>query len=105
MLKLKEFYKKIPSVFKNKYFIVGFLFIIWIVFLDENNLVLLNQQQSNLEKNQGIIDSLENEISEMEDKLERLNNDQKELEKFARENFLMKKDNEDIIIIREKGDE
>ena len=105
MLKLKEFYKKIPSVFKNKYFIVGFLFIIWIVFLDENNLVLLNQQQSNLEKNQGIIDSLENEISEMEDKLERLNNDPKELEKFARENFLMKKDNEDIIIIREKGDE
>jgi len=103
MLKLKEFYKKIPSVFKNKYFIVGFLFIIWIVFLDENNLVSLNQQQSNLEKNQEIIDSLENEISEMEDKLERLNNDQKELEKFARENFLMKKDNEDIIIIREKG--
>ena len=105
MLKLKEFYKKIPSVFKNKYFIVGFLFIIWIVFLDENNLVLLNQQQSNLEKNQEIIDSLENEISEMKDKLERLNNDPKELEKFARENFLMKKDNEDIIIIREKGDE
>ena len=105
MLKLKEFYKKIPSVLKNKYFIVGFLFIIWIVFLDENNLVLLNQQQSNLEKNQEIIDSLENEISEMEDKLERLNNDQKELEKFARENFLMKKENEDIIIIREKGDE
>ena len=105
MLKLKEFYKKIPSVFRNKYFIVGFLFIIWIVFLDENNLVLINQQQSNLEKNQEIIDSLENEISEMEDKLERLNNDQKELEKFARENFLMKKENEDIIIIREKGDE
>ena len=105
MLKLKEFYKKIPSVFKNKYFIVGFLFIIWIVFLDENNLVLLNQQQSNLEKNQEIIDSLENEISEMEDKLERLNNDQKELEKFARENFLMKKDNEDIIIIRDYVDE
>jgi tetratricopeptide (TPR) repeat protein len=30
--------------------------------------------------------------------LELLNNDQKELEKFSRENFLMKKDNEDIII-------
>ena len=39
----------------------------------------------------------------MEDKLDRLNNNQKELEKFARENFLMKKDNEDIIIIRKKG--
>ena len=105
MLKLKEFYKKIPSIFKNKYFIIGFLFVIWISFLDENNLVLLNQQQSKLEKKQEIIDSLENTISEIEIKLERLNNDQKELEKFARENFLMKKDNEDIIIIRDYVDE
>ena len=105
MLKLKEFYKKIPSIFKNKYFIVGFLFIIWIIFLDENNLVLLNQQQSKIEETQEIIDSLKTEISEMEDKLYRLNNNQKELEKFARENFLMKKDNEDIIIIRDYVDE
>ncbi|MGY8989208.1 MAG: FtsB family cell division protein, partial [Flavobacteriales bacterium] len=99
------FYKKIPSILKNKYFIIGFLFIIWISFLDENNLVLLNQQQSKLEKKQEIIDSLKNTISEIEMKLERLNNEQKELEKFARENFLMKKDNEDIIIIRDYVDE
>ena len=100
MLKLKEFYKKIPDTFKNKYFIVGFLFIIWIVFLDENDLVSLNQQMNKLEEKQEIIDSLKTEILEMEDKLERLNNDPKELEKFARENFLMKKDHEDIIIIK-----
>ena len=105
MLKLKEFYKKIPSIFKNKYFIVGFLFVIWIIFLDENNLVLLNQQQSKLEETQEMIDSLKTEISEMEDKLDRLNNNQKELEKFTRENFLMKRDNEDIIIIRDYVDE
>ena len=105
MLKLKEFYKKIPSIFKKKYFIVGFLFITWIIFLDENNLILLNQQQSKIEETQEIIDSLKTEISEMEDKLDRLNNNQKELEKFARENFLMKKDNEDIIIIRDYVDE
>ena len=105
MLKLKEFYKKIPSVFKNKYFIVGSLFIIWIVFLDEDNLGLLNQQQIKIEETEEIIDSLKTEISEMEDKLDRLNNNQKELEKFARENFLMKKDNEDIIIIRDYVDE
>ena len=36
----------------------------------------------------------------MKEKLERLNNNQKELEKFARENFLMKKENEDIILIK-----
>ncbi|MBT6815049.1 MAG: septum formation initiator family protein [Flavobacteriales bacterium] len=100
MLKLKEFYEKIPEIFKNKYFIVGFLFLIWISFLDENNLVSLNQQINTLEEKQEIIDSLENEIFQMENKLERLNNDRKELEKFARENFLMKKENEDIILIK-----
>jgi len=100
MLKLKEFYEKIPEVFKNKYFIVGFLFLIWISFLDENNLVSLNQQMNTLEEKQEIIESLKNEIKEIEDKLELLNNDQKELEKFARENFLMKKENEDIILIK-----
>jgi len=100
MLKLKEFYEKIPEVFKNKYFIVGFLFIIWISFLDENNLVSLNQQINTLEEKQEIIESLKNQIKEIEDKLELLNNDQKELEKFARENFLMKKENEDITLIK-----
>ena len=100
MLKLKEFYEKIPEVFKNKYFIIGFLFIIWISFLDENNLVSLNQQINTLEEKQETIDSLENEISQMKEKLERLNNNRKELEKFARENFLMKKENEDIILIK-----
>ena len=100
MLKLKKFYEKIPEVFKNKYFIVGFLFLIWISFLDENNLVSLNQQINTLEEKQEIIESLKNQIKEIEDKLELLNNDQKELEKFARENFLMKKENEDIILIK-----
>ena len=32
MLKLKEYYNKIPCIFKNKFFIVGFGFIIWISF-------------------------------------------------------------------------
>jgi len=105
MLKLKEFYEKIPEVLKNKYFIVGFLFLIWISFLDENNLVLLNDRINNLQDKQEEIDSLKHEISEMEIRLKRLNNNNEELEKFARENFLMKKDGEDIIIIREKTNE
>lgn len=105
MLKLKDLYNKIPEIFKNKFFIVGFLFLVWISFLDENNLVLLNDRLNELNKKEETIDSLLLEISEMEDRLERLNNNQDELERFARENFLMKKDGEDIILIRKKTDE
>ena len=105
MLKLKKLYNKIPEIFKNKFFVVGFLFLVWISFLDENNLVLLNDRLNELNKKEETIDSLLLEISEMEDRLERLNNNQDELERFARENFLMKKDGEDIILIREKTNE
>ena len=77
------------------------MFLIWISFLDENNLVLLNDRLNELNKKEETIDSLLLEISEMEDRLERLNNNQDELERLAREN-LMKKDGEDIILIREK---
>lgn len=105
MLKLKEYYNKIPHIFKNKFFIVGFGFIIWISFLDENNLILLNERINILNEKEKTIDSLLLEISELENRLERLNNNQEELERFARENFLMKKDGEDIILIREKTDE
>ena len=105
MLKLKEYYNKIPYIFKNKFFIVGFGFIIWISFLDENNLILLNERTNILNEKEKTIDSLLLEISELENRLERLNNNQEELERFARENFLMKKDGEDIILIREKTDE
>ena len=102
MLKLKEYYENIPDALKNKYFIVGFLFLIWISFIDENNLLVLNKQMNNLEEKQDEIDSLKIEITELELRLERLNNDPEELERFARENFLMKKENEDIVIFRDQ---
>lgn len=105
MLKLKELYHKIPPLFKNRYFIVTFLFLIWIAFLDENNLVLLNKRANTLESNLSEIDSLEQENQNLKEKLKRLTTDPEELEKFARENFLMKKPGEDIIIIRERSNE
>ena len=62
MIKLKEIYKKTPEIFKNKFFVVGFLFLIWISFLDENNLVLLNDRlnelNERLEKNKKLINSV-----------------------------------------------
>ena len=105
MQKLKDIYYRIPEVLRNRYFILGFLFLIWISFIDENNLVNLNKKTNNLENLKDEIDSLSNEIIELEERLERLNTDRDELERFARENFLMKKDGEDIIIIRETQNE
>ena len=48
-----------------------------------------------------IVKRLEVEIKSDSTELSRLKNDSEKQEKFAREKFLMKKDNEDVFIIRE----
>jgi len=105
MNKIKQWYNKIPDTFKNKYLIVIVLFSVWIVFLDEHNLIILNKRSNILQEKQDEKQLLTEKIKTDSNTLHSLNNDPEAIEKFARENFLMKKENEDIFIIREKSDE
>ena len=52
MNKIKQWYNKIPDTFKNKYLIVIVLFSVWIVFLDEHNLIILNKRSNILQEKQ-----------------------------------------------------
>lgn len=85
--------------FKNIYIIISAIFIVWMVFLDANSwfsthkelnrqIELLEEQNANLEQ---AIAKDKKEIKEFST-LEKL-------EKFARENYFMKKENEEIYII------
>jgi len=103
MNKLKQLYEKIPDALKNKYLIVFVLFAIWITFLDEHNLIVLNKRTNILKEKQEEKQLLLEEIQTDSNTLHSLNNDPEAIEKFARENFLMKNENEDIFIIREKS--
>ena len=60
-----------------------------------------NKQKMKIKKLEKNKDRLNNETIESEEKLEQLNTNPEKLDSFTRENFLMKKDGEDIIIIRE----
>jgi len=94
-------WQTIQPLFKNKYFITAFGFLIWIALFDQNNLIeryTLNRK----------IDQLEEEKEELAKKIEQNNRKMKELkgsneklEKFAREEYLMKKDNEVVFVIVE----
>ena len=90
------------SRLKNKYLIAFALFALWVLFFDQNNLI--ERYQMFREKKQ-----LENDreyyVKEKEEAANRLrelktNNDN--LEKFAREQYLMKKGDEDVFIIVEE---
>ena len=89
----------------NWFFYTGLLFVVWISFFDENNLMeqlklsnTLNDMGAREEFYQGEITKTMKEISAYE-------TDTALLEKFAREKYYMKKDNEEVFVIaREKSD-
>ena len=89
---------KVFRVLSNKYVIVLVLFIIWMGFFDENS--FLNQRELDEE-----IDKLENaneyykkQIDSDQNIIDNLN-DPDSLERYAREEYKMKRENEDIFII------
>lgn len=95
-------FSKFPSFTKNFYFITAFVFVVWMLFFDSND--LLTQYRLNKKLN-----DLENEKAYFEEKIAEVKQDREELlsnkdllEKFARENYFMKKKNEDLFIIVEK---
>lgn len=59
----------------------------------------MNNEFNNLKKQQ---EFYKDEIKKDSTKIYNLNNDPQEQERFARERFLMKKENEDLFIVREK---
>lgn len=97
--------KKILAVLKNKYLITITGLIIWVVFFDKNDLgyqIELRQQVKQLEKERNYFLQ---EISIITSDIKELNTNPKTLEKFAREKYLMKRNNEDIfVIVEEKKD-
>ena len=105
MGKVKQMIESLPKPLRNKYVITFILFILWILFLDDYNLINQKKMQDKVDE---LVQQKEFYISEIKSdstELSDLKNNPKQQEEFAREKFLMKKDNEDVFIIRNKEDE
>ncbi len=90
--------ENIPPIFKNKYIITSFVFLVWISFFDHYNFFFhadLVEQKNELkqELNRLKVETTKNKIF-----LRNMNNDEF-MEKYAREHYLMKKDGEDIFML------
>ena len=93
----------LPKPLRNKYLILLLLFIFWIVFLDDYNLINQNKMKNNVDDLKEQKNFYLSEIKSDSTELSNLKNNSEAQEKFAREKFLMKKDNEEIFILREEG--
>ena len=90
---------KIPPVFRNKYFLTIGIFIIWLLLLDANNLIERYNQIKELRKLKQDREYYLKKIEEDRRKLNELKTDNDNLEKFAREQYRMKKKDEDLFIV------
>ena len=74
------------------------IFVVWMLFFDENSWVNHREFDKEIDKLKSEKDYYESEINQDRDFINK-HNDREELEKFAREQYNMKKENEEIYII------
>lgn len=94
--------KRILPYIKNKYLLTLIGLTVWVIFFDKNDLntqLELRQKVKQLEKEK---DYFSQEIAVINNEVRELTTNPKTLEKFAREKYLMKRDNEDIFVIVEQ---
>ncbi|WP_055448325.1 FtsB family cell division protein [Lacinutrix mariniflava] len=84
--------------FKNIFFIILLAFVIWMLFFDGNSLIIHNELNNDIQKLEKEKEYYRKEIIKDNKAIKELKKEEG-LEKFAREEYYMKRDNEDIYII------
>ena len=87
---------------KNKYFLTTIGIIVWLLFFDKNDFFSQMELMGKLNKLRADKTYYLAEIKNNRDAIEDLKTNKKSLERFAREKYLMKKDNEDVYVIVKK---
>ena len=95
-----KLFQHIPSWLKNKYFLTALLFGVWLVFFDDRDIITTHfKHRKELHQLEQSRDYYVEQIQLTQKELDQLKNDPALLEKYAREHYRMKKDNEDLFIL------
>ena len=86
------------SYLTNIFVLILIPFIIWMLFFDENSYLIHRKYNAEIEDLNNTIEFYKTNIAKDKATIKGLK-DSLELERFAREKYLMKKENEDIYII------
>ncbi|MBK0381825.1 septum formation initiator family protein [Pedobacter sp. SD-b] len=91
--------KRLFNLIKNKYFLAGMAFLVWMFFFDRNDVASQYDYRTKVEKLEEEKDFYTAEIAKADKELKELTTNVNSLEKFAREKYLMKRDNEDVFVV------
>ena len=89
---------KVFKILTNIFVLIFIPFIIWMLFFDENSYLVHRKFNSEIKDLESTVSFYKTKIAEDKATILKLN-DSLQLERFAREQYLMKKENEDIYII------
>ena len=98
---MKKALLSIWKVVKNKYVAATLIFLLFFFFLGENNVLVTHQLKRDVAELNKEIDLLENAIKQDSAEAVSLIGNMEALETYGREHYYMKRDNEDIYIIKD----
>jgi cell division protein FtsB len=93
--------EKFLKFLASKYSIVFILFAVYLTVFDEHSLINRWNNYKKIKKMEEEVKYYQNEIKVNKQKMNELQSSDENLEKFAREHYLMKRADEDIYIIKE----
>ncbi|MBR7157955.1 MAG: septum formation initiator family protein [Bacteroidales bacterium] len=97
----RVFQSKLFKILKNKYFLVSFFFVIWVLFIDTNNLIRWYSDLKDVAAQKRQINYYKSAIQQTDEQLKELHSNLDSLEKFAREQYYFHKADEELFIMEE----
>ncbi len=98
--------KRAKQAFKfitNKYVIAVSVFVVMMFFFDDNNIFIQLDRKRQLNELLTKQKYYEDKIKATSEELKNLQSNPAAVEKFVRENYLMKSDNEDVFVVESGG--
>lgn len=96
---MKKFISKIPTPLRNRYSIAVLAVVGWVLLFDQNDAWTTIKNRRELGRMEEQKEWYSAEIQRTKEQLNEISSDKELLEKFARERYLMKRDNEDIFVL------
>lgn len=90
--------KTFLRIVRNKYFLVTTVFVVWVVFFAQYDIISQFRQRKELKEMQRKIDYLGQEVQRLKKEKYMLEHDTATMERYAREKYYMKKKNEDVYV-------
>ena len=92
---------KVLKFIRNKYVIVTVFFLVWVLFIDTNNLFVWIRDMGFISSQERQKEYYREAIRQTDEKLQELTSNKDSLEKFAREQYLFHQKDEEVFIITE----